>query len=209
MNPVQWALAMAIVSGVAIRAGWLHAIASAVLIIVVTAVGRVIRNGPHLRDVNGSALAKRRDHRIAEWVITSWAAAFGSEAARDVALEASASLDELVASGEPSSKVLVHALRFVVTLPRQLSKRSDVPGAPHVTIGPEDALDDWDDIVVWPDPPVTREDAVAAARELLRGVETHGDFRHVGADLEEVWESLESPAWRWWRGLRKLKRSPR
>lgn len=150
MNLLQGAAAVSIVSGVAAREGWPHAVGAAALLLAAMAVWRIIRDGPRVRAANGSALVTRRDQRVAEWVITSYAAIFRSEEARGIALEASQSLDEMVGDGAGWRRVLMHAAAFLLRMPVQLPRRAaaapppvlSAPPRKSVQSGPDDADDE-------------------------------------------------------------------
>lgn len=131
---MTWAVAISVVSGVAARQGWRDAIGSALLLLLVGALWRALYGGHRMRDMNGSRLVLRRDHYIAEWIITSFAALFASDAARSLALEASAELDELVGQGASRKDVFRFARRYLQQMPRQLLWRIDLPAPPIIRV---------------------------------------------------------------------------
>ena len=134
MSPVQWAVGISLVAGVASRHGFGHAVGAALLLIMAIISWRIVHGGRRMREANGSGLAKRSDQRIAECAITSYAAVFRSEASRGAAFEASQDLAEMVGDGASRQQVHRHVRQFLFSLPGQILQREGSSPAPTIRL---------------------------------------------------------------------------
>lgn len=124
MNVARWGTAIAAVTGVGAKFGWIQAAIAAALLLCLWVTVNVVRNRNWMRESNGHEVSRDAAHHAADSLITTMAAAIGTATARDLALEASNTLDEMAAAGASADELLRTARSLARQFPGQLRDRS-------------------------------------------------------------------------------------
>lgn len=118
-KPVGIATGAVLVSGIAVANGWPHAIAAMALVVLATRLAYVGKRARDIRETLAWELRRSWARRTAEYIVTFAAARSNSHAARDLALEAISSLDELADDGASTRKLIAQAAQFALGLRTQ------------------------------------------------------------------------------------------
>lgn len=144
MKLAAWASAVVSIATVGRQFGWWHSLAATILLLGLWVTVNVIRHRAWMRARNGHDLTREKAHHAADSIITTMAAAIGTRAARDLALEASAILDDATAAGASAEDLMDEARALARRFPAQLRNRAKTKiHTPEVQAGAGGGAVDW------------------------------------------------------------------
>lgn len=132
---VRAAIALGIVCGLGAQYGWLNALAATVILALTVFLLRVAREAPRILNLNGGHRSELRASRAANYIVCAVAALSRKESARDLALEAMSTLDDMVEDGYEFRRLVFAAVWLALQLPRSISARATSKASPPAVAG--------------------------------------------------------------------------
>jgi hypothetical protein len=124
VNLVWMASALTMVCGMGVRYGWLNAIAAAGLLALTLFLVRVAREAPRIFRLLCAQPPPKKGRRIADFIVCAGASLSRKESARDLALEAISTLDDMAEDGHEGGRLIISAVWLALRLPASIRDRA-------------------------------------------------------------------------------------